>query len=365
MNTISEMKVGKALALREDDPRRQARADNSIRPSLGLTMPKDSVAVVLTTFNGEKFVLEQLNSIRQQTRMPDELLIFDDRSTDQTTRIVEAFLHDYPGMYRLAVNIENNGFAANFRQAIAQTTAEWVVLCDQDDYWVPQKIETLLSLVHESNLVLLIHNLIFCDCNLDPLAGSLEQRLDRVGKTSEQFCKGCCMIAQGDFARFCMQHLPAGLGHDNWLNWCALHLKRRAYSAESVLIKHRGHTGQASGWLTGPIDGEPFSPWKRIWEILRIAKRRLRFKSTAFRESVYRELAAAQSLLLVSRRFGSEADQRRSMESLSVAQERYRIVSRSTTQWELPLRLALFLKANQTRLESVRDTVYPVSRADS
>ena len=104
------------------------------------------VSVALATYNGEKYILEQLNSIFNQTLKPDEVIISDDHSTDRTKRIIGDYikLHGLEN-WRLLDNKRNSGITDNFINAISQTTGDIIFLCDQDDIWENQKIQTMVS----------------------------------------------------------------------------------------------------------------------------------------------------------------------------------------------------------------------------
>jgi glycosyltransferase involved in cell wall biosynthesis len=107
-----------------------------------------SISVAMCTYNGEKFIKEQLESIAAQTRLPMELVICDDRSTDSTTDIIKAFAKSAPFAVRFKLNAVNLGGSAkgitkNFEQAAGLCTGDLIAFCDQDDVWLPQKLARL------------------------------------------------------------------------------------------------------------------------------------------------------------------------------------------------------------------------------
>jgi len=104
----------------------------------------------MPTYNGAAYLPEQLESIAAQTRLLDELVVCEDRSTDGRTReIVEAFAPKSPFQVRLSVNRKTQGSRTNFEQAIRRCAADIIFLCDQDDVWNQTKLarieETFLS----------------------------------------------------------------------------------------------------------------------------------------------------------------------------------------------------------------------------
>lgn len=114
-------------------------------PALGgLATPSGSgcvtLSVALCTYNGATHLWQQLQSIAAQTRRPDELVVCDDRSTDASVEMVEAFAAEAPFPVRLYVAERNRGSTQNFASAIAQCTGSVIVLADQDDVWLPEKL---------------------------------------------------------------------------------------------------------------------------------------------------------------------------------------------------------------------------------
>ena len=97
------------------------------------------VSVAMTTYNGEKYLREQLDSIYSQTMVPDEVVVVDDCSTDGTITILEEYKQKYGLKYYQ--NQFNIGYNKNFERAIGLCKGEYIALSDQDDIWLPEKIE--------------------------------------------------------------------------------------------------------------------------------------------------------------------------------------------------------------------------------
>jgi len=105
----------------------------------------------MTTYNGEKYIQKQLQSLLEQTRKPNEVVIFDDCSTDGTVGIIHKFITDNKlDNWVVIGNTKNLGFIKNFNQAICATKGDIIFLCDQDDIWNPDKIEKM-TLLFEKN----------------------------------------------------------------------------------------------------------------------------------------------------------------------------------------------------------------------
>lgn len=101
----------------------------------------------MTTYNGEKYLREQLDSLYSQTLLPDEIVVIDDCSTDSTTKILEEY-HINKGLIYI-INEVNLGVNKNFEKAIKICQGEYIAICDQDDIWLPNKIEKSINKLKE------------------------------------------------------------------------------------------------------------------------------------------------------------------------------------------------------------------------
>jgi glycosyltransferase involved in cell wall biosynthesis len=97
----------------------------------------------MCTYNGSRHLKSQLDSISAQTRLPSELVICDDASSDDTVPIIEQFAASVPFRVRLDVNAQNLGSTKNFEKAIQKCKGDLIALSDQDDVWLPRKLEVL------------------------------------------------------------------------------------------------------------------------------------------------------------------------------------------------------------------------------
>ncbi len=99
------------------------------------------VSVVLCVLNGEQFIEEQLRSIAQQSRIPDEVLIFDDRSTDATIDIVHSVCTETGLNYSIGVNATRLGVEGNFAYGMSQAGGDVIFFADCDDVWFMKKLK--------------------------------------------------------------------------------------------------------------------------------------------------------------------------------------------------------------------------------
>lgn len=107
------------------------------------------MSVALCTYQGERYLGGQLESIANQTLPPAEVVVCDDGSTDGTVDVVERFASRAPFPVRLHINPTNLGVTANFAHAIALCRGSIIALADQDDVWAPEKLERLVAAFHD------------------------------------------------------------------------------------------------------------------------------------------------------------------------------------------------------------------------
>jgi glycosyltransferase involved in cell wall biosynthesis len=122
------------------------------------------ISIAMATYNGEKYLREQLKSLADQTYLPCELVVGDDGSTDGTIAILNEFSRRAPFPIRIIRNPENLGYGDNFLRTAAECTGDWIAFCDQDDVWSPKKLELCAEAIHRHpNLTLVLQNAELCD----------------------------------------------------------------------------------------------------------------------------------------------------------------------------------------------------------
>lgn len=110
------------------------------------------ISIAMTTFNGQAYIEQQLQSILNQSIQADEIIICDDCSSDNTVSIIRKVMEDYPSApIKLTVNKENKGYIKNFYQSIRLTCGDYIFLADQDDIWHTNKIERTLNALLDTN----------------------------------------------------------------------------------------------------------------------------------------------------------------------------------------------------------------------
>lgn len=132
------------------------------------TMP--TVSIAMTTFNGEKYLADQLDSFLTQTRMPDELVVRDDGSTDDTLKILNNFARSAQFTVRILSRGPRLGYVENFLTTAAACQSEYIAFSDQDDVWMPEKIQIGLDAMLRHHSLMSMHTSIVTDENLIPIA---------------------------------------------------------------------------------------------------------------------------------------------------------------------------------------------------
>lgn len=193
------------------------------------------ISVALCTYNGQRFLYQQLQSLLDQTVRPDELVVCDDGSSDESVAVVEAFAAHAPFAVRLVRNSQNLGYIRNFEQAMSLCTGDIVFLCDQDDLWHRRKIETLCDVfVSEPDVGLVLHDFVRINADGGPYDFPAERYGDRQLLGSElpddirahgirafmlpsprAWC-GCMMAFRREWVGVLLPIYP-GKGHDDWI----------------------------------------------------------------------------------------------------------------------------------------------------
>ncbi len=218
------------------------------------------VSVALCTYNGARYLKDQLDSIASQTLPPHELVVCDDRSTDDTVAIVQAFASHVPFPVRLSVNHANLGSTKNFEQAIQRCEGDLIALSDQDDVWRPRKLERMVAAFAASpDVGAVFTDGEVVDDRLRPLgyrlweaAGFGPSRRERFehGQAVEVLLKnnvvtGATLAFRRDFLKAILP-IPATWVHDAWIALLIAALGRVAIIDEPLVL-YRHHSRQQIG----------------------------------------------------------------------------------------------------------------------
>jgi glycosyltransferase involved in cell wall biosynthesis len=151
----------------------------------------------MATYNGAKYIGEQLESFLIQSRQPDEVIISDDCSTDGTWEIINSFSASAPFEVIVLRNTRNLGYSANFNSALTRTTGDLVFLSDQDDVWFPHKIEHMVSFAeNNSDALLFMNDAALTDGNLNDVGLTKIGQFMSAGMSLDSFVMGCCCLGK-------------------------------------------------------------------------------------------------------------------------------------------------------------------------
>src|SRR3954468_8252019 len=115
----------------------------------------DMLSVCMATYNGEQFVIRQLDSVLKQLNRQDEVIVVDDGSKDNTVQVIKNHFGDLVQVY---VNESNLGPIKSFEKAISLAKGDILFLCDQDDVWEDNKVESVLAAFEEQRADLVLHD---------------------------------------------------------------------------------------------------------------------------------------------------------------------------------------------------------------
>jgi len=219
----------------------------------------------MATFNGEKFLHDQLSSLSRQSRRPDELVVTDDCSTDQTLKVLKKFQTEAPFAVRLSVNERRLGYAENFLRAASQCKGDLIAFCDQDDVWMENKLERCLQEFDSSTLYLVAHSMLEVDLYLKTICRSPAIRksctVTRGNETPGlRWSLGCAEVMRREVVQELLACWPADheqhaakfnlklLGHDEIAYFLANGMGDIRFLAEP-LIRYRSHGSNVTNSL--------------------------------------------------------------------------------------------------------------------
>jgi glycosyltransferase involved in cell wall biosynthesis len=220
------------------------------------------ISIALCTYNGARFLPAQLESFLNQTRLPDELIVCDDCSTDETPQIVNDFARRAPFTVSFRVNEKNLGSTKNFERAISLCGGDLIFLSDQDDVWLPQKLARIETEFDKNSQVGLVfsdaeivdENLHPANCGLWQFTFSEERRENaRNGNFFDvllwqNVVTGATMAFRSEYRKIFTpipERIP-NLIHDGWISLLIAN-EAEVVFVEEPLIKYRQHSNQQLG----------------------------------------------------------------------------------------------------------------------
>ena len=218
-------------------------------------------SVAMCTYNGEKYLKQQIDSILGQTVKVQEIVICDDCSTDHTVSILNSYKENHPHLFKIFFNESNLGSIKNFEKAISICQNEIIFLSDQDDIWTPNKVNRIVSTFAKNKDISVIftngYGINDCGEIIDVFTvwDSVENVKMRGYKFDyfnilnlrDNFCTGATM-AMRNTVKHEMIPIPIleGLHHDKWIAMIAS-VKDKLYFLDEKLIYYREHASQQVG----------------------------------------------------------------------------------------------------------------------
>ncbi|MDN3019199.1 glycosyltransferase family 2 protein [Paenibacillus sp. BSR1-1] len=221
-----------------------------------------SISIALCTYNGERFLEEQLESILKQSRLPEELVVCDDCSSDGTIEILERFKKVSPFRVYIYNNVKNLRSTKNFQNCISLCNGDIIFLCDQDDYWNMDKLEKIeREFINNKDTKLVFTNALIVDENLTPLGYSAwetfqvgEEELAKIKNNPFEllFYGNKITGATMAFRKDCLHihEYPNNWIHDGWISiLIAYQYPNGIKYLREELILYRQHGGNQIGGL--------------------------------------------------------------------------------------------------------------------
>jgi len=204
------------------------------------------ISIAMATYNGAKYLQEQLDSFVNQTRKPDELVVCDDGSTDETLDVLEKFKKESPFAVRIYQNESNLGYIKNFDKALALCSGDIVFLSDQDDVWLPEKLEIIeQDFVKNSEVMVVLNDQIITDDSLMSTGSSTLGNIRLMGFNDSWHSAGCCTTVRKIFLDIICPIPNEAHGHDGWINTLSEALNVRLV-IDSKLQYYRRHNVNTS-----------------------------------------------------------------------------------------------------------------------
>lgn len=214
--------------------------------------------IILASYNGEKYIAEQLDSLIVSIQncnfiSINQLIITDDGSTDATKNIIDEYIEKYPYI-RYYKNNGGKGVVNNFQNGIDKSTSDYILFSDQDDIWHRDKVsKTLEALIGiDDKPFLVITNICLVDENRKPLKGGHDflstDPANPQMTAYRSFGQGCCMGINRKLIDM-VGHIPSeAVMHDWWFLLIASHFGKVKY-IEEPLLEYRQHTQNVFGGM--------------------------------------------------------------------------------------------------------------------
>lgn len=212
-------------------------------------MKRGKVSVCMTTYNGEKYIRPQLDSILKQLSIDDEVIISDDSSTDNTINIIKSYNDERIKLYESCFH----NYIKNFEFSLKQASGEYIFLSDQDDVWMDNKVEIMLEALSKSDLVCSNCKVVDKDLNIISnafWADALSQRSGFLKNLHHNHYLGCCMAFKNNVLQLVIPFPHNLITHDGWIGLVAEVFCKTMF-IDDKLILYRRHGQNTSNTTEG------------------------------------------------------------------------------------------------------------------
>lgn len=216
------------------------------------------VYILLASYNGEKYIEKQLDSIISQTYTNWRLLIRDDGSNDNTISIIEKYIakDDRIILIDKIDSNKGNGSCQNFHNLLKAATlndASLIMFCDQDDYWFTNKIEFMLTKMIGTSSDMIYSDFLFSDEKLNELPAEIQKSKSPFifpffkSLIVQNQVYGCTMMINGELAKKSLPIPEIAENHDYWITLVAAGTNAKIYHLKEALMLYRQHDNNVTG----------------------------------------------------------------------------------------------------------------------
>lgn len=207
------------------------------------------ITVCIATHNGEKYIKEQLDSILCQLSLDDEVIVSDDGSSDSTINIIDGYedsrIKVYTMVHKRKGMKPHYYVTKNFENALKHAKGDYIFLSDQDDVWLPNKVDTCIKVLNNCDMIL--HNLECVDENLQPLNRNIYNNSFRYKNYFMRKGKhyGCALVFRSSMLHYILPFPKNLVLHDFWLGIMGETFGKFVF-LDTPLIKYRLHGSNTS-----------------------------------------------------------------------------------------------------------------------
>lgn len=204
------------------------------------------ISIAMATYNGEKYIKEQIDSILKQINKNDEIIISDDGSTDKTIEIIKK----YKDKRIKIINGPQKGVKQNFANSISNCHGKYIFLADQDDIWMPNKVESVLKVFEEKKCMCIVHDcFVFNSENKEQIYDSFFKFRKSGAGIFKNILKntyiGCCMAIDGRLKKYILP-IPNSIEmHDQWIGIIG-EKKGKSIFIKDKLLQYRRHSNNVT-----------------------------------------------------------------------------------------------------------------------